>query len=166
MCRSEGIFEGTPGWGTARKSRWSATGTYRFPTLVLLAALSATGLAASPQVGLEGTRWVLAGWSVSSISPAEFEITAEFRGNRISGRSAVNHYSGTVELDEDGKFEVGAVAVTRMAGPEPAMQAEEAYLRLLEEVRRYRWSGEKLVLVDRDDNILLEFRLADAEPFP
>ena len=73
---------------------------------------------------LEGTPWKLAAWSVSSLDPAGFEITADFADGRIGGRSAVNSYGGDCSASTDGSFSVGPVAMTEMAGEPDAMRAE------------------------------------------
>jgi heat shock protein HslJ len=47
---------------------------------------------------LNKTRWKLTEWTLSSLNPADFMITAEFADGRISGKSGVNSYSGTCKL--------------------------------------------------------------------
>ena len=52
---------------------------------------------------------------------------------------------------------MGPLAATRMAGPEPAMRAESAYLTLLGEARSYRLTDSQLVLFDSKGNESLIF---------
>jgi heat shock protein HslJ len=105
---------------------------------LLIGVSLAIGAGCASTSALEGTHWKLVAWSLSSTPPGEFAIDAHFEAGRMSGRSAVNQYSGPYRLGPGREFSAGPFAGTRMAGPEPAMRAESAYLSLLEEVRRLR----------------------------
>ncbi len=107
---------------------------------------------------MDGTTWKLSGWTLDSLDPAAFTITATFSGGRISGKSAVNNYSGSFTAGSDGAFAVGQIASTKMAGPEPAMRAETAYFTLLEGARSYAVAGETLTLFDANGNESLIFK--------
>lgn len=109
------------------------------------------------KAALDGTSWRLTAWSVSSIDPADFTITAVFEDGRMGGTAAVNTYGASYEADGDGSLAIGAVTATEMAGPEPAMQAEATYFELLRRVRAYRLAGEELTLLDGDGNEVLIF---------
>ena len=109
---------------------------------------------ASP-AALEGSPWKLAAWSVSSLDPADFEITADFADGRISGRSAVNSYGGDCSASADGSFSVGPVAMTEMAGEPAAMQAESLYHALLAQSRHWRIAGSQLVLSAGSQDLLV-----------
>jgi heat shock protein HslJ len=109
------------------------------------------------QPSLSGTAWQLTGWSVSSLDPADFTITADFAGDQVGGQSAVNSYSGPYESDTDGSFSTGQLASTQMAGPEPAMRAETLYFELLEQAAQYSVAGQTLTLSDANGNELLIF---------
>jgi predicted secreted protein len=106
---------------------------------------------------LDGTAWRLAGWSVSSLNPADFEITASFKEGRISGKAAVNSYSGPYTIGANGSLAVGMIMRTLMAGSGPAMQAEGLYFQLLAQARVYRLTGGGLTLLDANGNELLIF---------
>ena len=125
----------------------------------LLILVTVMGLAACTSIAdpLQGTRWKLSGWTVSSIDPASLGITAGFAEGTIAGRSAVNRYSGPYTTGSGRSFSVGPLAATRMAGPEPAMRAESAYLTLLGEARSYRLTDSQLVLFDSKGNESLIF---------
>ncbi|MFO1531281.1 MAG: META domain-containing protein [Kiritimatiellia bacterium] len=105
---------------------------------------------------LDGTAWRLDGWSASSLHPADFTITASFSDGIVGGTSAVNHYSGPFTA-KGGVFFAGPLAVTEMAGPEPAMRAEQIYLNLLGAARKYDLTAENLLLRDAGGNELLRF---------
>ena len=109
---------------------------------------------------LEGTQWKLVGWSISSINPADVTITAKFAGGRISGSGGVNSYSGPCRFGPGDALSVGPIAATEMAGPEPAMRAEAAYLRLLGQIRSYSMADGKLTLYDDDEDEFLIFEAA------
>ena len=123
--------------------------------------LSCLALAAcsSGSGALDGTTWNLSGWTLSSLNPADFTITAKFADGKISGRSAVNSYSGSYTAGSNGSFSVGQIASTEMGGPEPAMRAEGAYLTLLQQARSYSRAGRTLTLFDANGNESLIFEL-------
>ena len=117
--------------------------------------------AASPAAGsLDGTQWLLSGWSVSSLDPADFTITAAFAEGQISGNSGVNSYSGPYTSGPGDAFSTGPLASTMMAGPEPAMRAESAYAKLLSEAVSYLVTPETLLLYDAGGNESLVFNAA------
>jgi heat shock protein HslJ len=107
--------------------------------------------------GLNGTKWKLSGWTLNSLDPSAFTITAAFSDGQISGKSAVNTYSGPYTASSDGAFSVGQLATTLMAGPEPAMRAEHAYVTLLQQARSYSLKGQTLTLFDENGNESLIF---------
>jgi heat shock protein HslJ len=124
--------------------------------LVALSVLLLAGCARGPSA-LEGTQWRLTGWTLSSLNPRDFEITAEFVDGKISGHSGVNSYGGPYTLGSRQSFEVGSIASTEMAGPEPAMRAEGAYFALLGQARSYRMEAGRLTLFDAGGNESLIF---------
>ncbi|MDF1542858.1 MAG: META domain-containing protein [Anaerosomatales bacterium] len=141
--------------------------TYDYTTLAralsALAALTLT-LAVVPgctllgdRTPLDDTSWRLVGWSVSSIDPGAFTITAQFDNGDIGGTSAVNSYGGEYRTGPGNDFSVGEIAQTLMAGPEEDMQAEAVYHDLLRAAASYRLNGTTLTLFDADGNESLVF---------
>jgi heat shock protein HslJ len=126
---------------------------------VSLAALAGCSHAASSPKSnaLDGTNWKLTGWTVSSLNPADFTITADFAHGQISGTSAVNSYSGPYKLGPGDAFSLGPIASTEMAGPEPAMRAESAYQKLLAGAKSYKLASGTLTLYDAGGNPSLIF---------
>ena len=110
---------------------------------------------------LDGTEWKLVGWSLNSLDPADFTITAKFTKADISGSSGVNSYSGPYKLGNGGAFTVGPTAGTLMAGPDLAMRAEGAYLTLLGQASSYKLVDGKLMLYDKYGNESLIFEVAN-----
>ncbi len=121
---------------------------------VSLMALAGCARAGSP---LDGTRWRLTEWTLSSLNPADFTITMQFAGGQISGGSGVNTYGGPYRLGPAAAFSAGPLAATQMAGPEPAMRAESAFLTLLGQARSYKVAAGKLTLYDEGGNESLIF---------
>lgn len=122
---------------------------------VVLGTLASTLLACGSGGGtpdLEGTSWRLTEWSVSSLDPKDFTITAAFADGSISGKAAVNSYNGPYAVGPDDAFSVGAVSSTKMAGPEPDMRAESAYFELLAQARSVAVDGDTLTLFDDGGN--------------
>ncbi len=106
---------------------------------------------------LEGTKWKLLTWSVSSSSPSPFTITADFSLSQISGTSAVNWYGGSYTANTDGHFSVSDLSYTKMAGSEEAMRAEMIYFELLRQARKFSKSGTTLTLMNESNQGLLIF---------
>ena len=115
------------------------------------------GCSAAPSANpadLEGVEWSLTGSSVSSVDLATVGITANFDGKVMSGFSGVNQYSGGYTAGTDGSFKAGQIAGTLMAGPEPRMKAESAYLKLLEGCDSFAVADGVLTLSTGDNETL------------
>ncbi|MFA4965046.1 MAG: META domain-containing protein [Thermoleophilia bacterium] len=135
----------------------------RSPGRLLAVALAAAMLslvgcgwfAGGPQ--LDGTSWRLTGWSAGSLDPAAYPIGAQFADGRIGGQAPVNSYGGSYKASADGRFTTKDIVMTMMAGPEPAMRAEEAYFALLGKARGYALDRDRLALLDAGGHELLVF---------
>lgn len=125
--------------------------------LILAAALA--GCAHTPTAALDDTRWTLAGWSISSQQAEDSGITAAFSNGKITGHSGVNTYGGTYATTAAGAFSVASLSMTEMAGPEPLMRAEGAYMTLLGQAASYGTRDGRLTLYDRGGNESLVFEL-------
>ena len=108
------------------------------------------GGAQAEPVSLDGTDWSLVRWRETALDPADFTITASFAGGTIGGTSAVNTYSGSYTTGPVNEFSVGDLATTMMAGPEPDMEAEAAYTRLLEDAASFHATETTLTLFGSD----------------
>lgn len=106
---------------------------------------------------LDGTRWRLTEWTLSSLNPADFMITMGFADGQVSGESGVNTYSGVYSSGPGDAFSVGQIAATKIGGPEPAMRAESAYLTLLGQAGSFTLSDGRLTLYDGGGNESLLF---------
>jgi len=125
--------------------------------VLITVALCATGGCSGPRVSLDGTQWKLTEWTLSSLNPADFAITATFAEGRISGNSGVDSYGGPYTLGPDDAFSTGSITSTAMAGPEDAMRAEGAYLTLLGQAKSYKMADDVLTLYDEGGNESLIF---------
>ena len=112
-------------------------------------------------VTLDGGEWRLVRWRESGIDPMDFTITAAFADGQISGNSGVNTYGGSYAAGPGDEFSVGELASTMMAGPEPDMAAEAAYLRLLQDAAAFNLSGTTLTLFGSDGAESLVFSTAE-----
>lgn len=98
--------------------------------LVLLLILAAACTAAPDTAAdpLAGTSWVLAGFgapeSLEGTVPGT-EITAEFEGGQVSGRSGCNYYGGAYTVSGE-SLQVGEVASTAMLCAGEVVMAQEA----------------------------------------
>jgi len=128
--------------------------------LAVVLALGAVGCSASGR-SLEGTSWRLTGWTLSSLNPSEFAITARFSDGTISGNGGVNSYNGPVRLGPGDAFSAGPLGQTTAAGPESSMRAEAAYTTLLGQARSFKVVGEQLTLYDEGGNESLIFEATD-----
>ncbi len=112
---------------------------------------------------LDGTDWSLVRWRETGVDPADFTITASFADGSISGTSAVNTYSGSYTTGGVNDFSVGQIASTMMAGPESDMEAEAAYLGLLEDAASFHATETTLTLFGSDGAESLIFTAGAAE---
>ena len=123
----------------------------------LALALAVTGCTQSAKqdpAALEGVQWTLQSSSEAAADPSRFDIIAEFDGKQLAGFSGVNSYSGPYTAGADGSFSAGPLASTMMAGPQAAMDAESAYLKLLEAAKKYEVADGKLTLTTDDGKSL------------
>lgn len=113
------------------------------------------GAAAGPQggPGLVAS-WSLAAAAVDSSQLSNFGITIAFTDTAASGFAGVNQYTTTFTSGPDGDLDLGAIAATRMAGPDDAMKAEQAYLAVLDTVTGYTVSGDELELYAGEQEVL------------
>jgi heat shock protein HslJ len=137
--------------------RWHVIAGFLVLAVALGVTVGCSSLGADP---LNGTQWRLTGWSVSSMDPASVTITMKFADGQVSGNSGVNSYGGPYTAGPGGSLTLGALAMTEMAGPEPAMRAESAYQTLLAQVGSFKLADGKLTLFDKGGNESLIFEPA------
>jgi heat shock protein HslJ len=96
--------------------------------------------------GFVGPEWKLTASAVDSMDLSTFGITITFTDTDVSGSSGVNTYAGTFTSSPEGDMDFGPLASTKMAGPEPAMKAEQAYLAALDTIDGYSVTDTELDL--------------------
>lgn len=123
--------------------------------LFALAAAGSLAGCASAGAELEGTSWTLTGWSMSSLEPSGYGITALFADGQVGGHGGVNSYGATYETGSGGSLKLDEITSTLMAGPEDANRAEQGYFGLLAQVRSYKLTDGTLTLFGEGENELL-----------
>jgi heat shock protein HslJ len=112
--------------------------------------------------------WVLAGmpavaadlagseWRPTTIGQAAWtggEAFVRFEGEgRLTGHAGCNGFFGTYRVDE-GTLEIGPLASTRKACPEPVMTAETHLMHALESARGFVRDGTSLTLTGQDGEL-------------
>lgn len=131
----------------------------------LLVVGCSAGATAADTAALQANEWSLAGSSIDSADVAAVGITLNFDDKQYSGFSGVNQYSGAYTATTDGGIEFGPAAGTLMAGPEPLMKVESAYLKLLEGCDAFKIEKGTLTLTTGGVDTLV-FEVAKAAALP
>lgn len=118
-------------------------------------AASAAAPAPTGGEGLAPASWNLVGAPGVTPDPTSFKITLELTQTDAAGFSGVNRYMGTFTSDPSGTLDFGPMASTMMAGPQDAMDAEQAYLAALDTVTGYAVNGAELNLFNGDQLLLV-----------
>lgn len=96
---------------------------------------------------LDGTEWVLTQLKQDELLKELAEVTMDFADGQVSGKSACNRYSASVEQgDTAGALKIGPVMGTRMACSGDLMELEQQYLEALSQVVGFSFQAGKLVL--------------------
>lgn len=84
----------------------------------------------------------------NALNDAEITLGFSAKSDRFFG-GVVNRYFGTYKVDGD-KIEFSPAGTTMMMGPEPLMEAEQAYLSSLPQIKTFSLDGKKLILKAAD----------------
>ena len=96
---------------------------------------------------LNGSEWLLTRINNGQPLAGDTEVTLSFDAGRISGKSACNRYSASIEEGENpGDILIGPTMGTRMACPDHLMEMESLYLASLAQVTRFSFNSGSLVL--------------------
>jgi len=78
---------------------------------------------------------------------------------KIAGNASVNRFAGIYRFDVNGRLEWprAGFSLTRMAGPQPLMAQERAFLDSLRRTTQYRADGQQLVLESQSGATVLMF---------
>lgn len=86
---------------------------------------------------LAGTRWRLTRLDAATPVPAASAVELRLEGARISGSTGCNAFHAEVLGGERDALELGPLATTRRACPEPAMRLEQRVLEALDRANRF-----------------------------
>lgn len=101
---------------------------------------------------LDGTEWDLEQMKQDEAMPPDAEVTLLFAEGMVSGKSACNRYSASVEQgDSPAALKIGPAMGTRMACAEGLMELEQRYLAALSQVTGFSFQAGKLVLTRHND---------------
>ena len=122
----------------------------------LVDAGSTVAPVADVHVQLAYTEWMLVelGGTPVEVEPDERlpHLVLDLEEAHVSGSGGVNRFTGTFALSEV-ELRFGPLATTRMAGPEPAMQRERAFLDALGRVTSYSLDGRMLTFLAADQAV-------------
>jgi heat shock protein HslJ len=91
----------------------------------------------------------------AGIPRGDFRITLLLEDGTAGGVAACNSYGGSFTAD-DGFIQFGLMSQTEMACPEPAMSAEQIFLRGLSAVDSYTVADDRLTLTGTDVTLVFE----------
>jgi len=117
----------------------------------------------SASAASRGIEWRLVKWVANGAERpiiADSAVTIAFDpSGKIAGNASVNRFSGTYRFGVDGRLEWprAGFALTRMAGPQPLMEQERAFLESLRRTTQYRADGQQLVLESQSGATVLTF---------
>jgi heat shock protein HslJ len=128
--------------------------TYKRIMLVLLVIAAAAGIVACTvsknEAKLEGVRWVLQSYGTSgnmTAAAADNPAWIEFKSadKTVSGNAGVNGFGGKYKIDGN-KLTIDSLMQTLMAGPEPLMKQETAFMKILAATQSFNIEGQKLTM--------------------
>lgn len=127
----------------------------------LVSSDAGTPSAAAP---IEGPTWrltALRGLRSKALKAGDEPVTARFQDGRVSGFSGCNRFFGGYSLEGD-RIEIGQMAGSMMACPEPSMNLEHAVISALAGTFRYAVAGKTLTLLAESEPVLT----FEAQPEP
>ena len=112
----------------------------------ILAGFMGLSQAAAAQASLDGTQWVLTGWSSPDaiVTVDNQPITLEFKDGQVFGFAGCNRYFGPAMVNGSSITIGPDLAMTGMASLEPT--SEEAYIGFLTSADRWALDGSQLTL--------------------
>ncbi|MFC2122250.1 META domain-containing protein [Bacteroidota bacterium] len=132
----------------------------RFSAIMLLLS-SIIGLAACGSgASIEDTIWKLESYGEKGnlqTAIQDTEITIEFKSaeSKIAGSGGCNRYFGGYEIIKNELTIIPPIGSTMMACPEPIMDQEQEYFKLLETTETYQIQNGKLTISGSGNKILV-----------
>jgi len=121
-------------------------------TILLLLLASVVGLTAcGTGASIEDTIWILESYGEKGnlqTALEDTEITIEFKNadSKFGGSGGCNRYFGGYEINKNELIIRPPIGSTMMACPEPIMDQEQAYLKLLETTETFQIQNGKLTI--------------------
>lgn len=132
-------------------------------SLAALAALAVCLTACASHGTADPATALAKDWRVTRLEANEVEAEAglrlRFEDHKLSGHSGVNAFHGPAELASDGTFESGPFAMTRRAGPPPAMERESLFMVVLERADHWEVEGGVMRLLNGESVMLVAERV-------
>jgi heat shock protein HslJ len=101
---------------------------------------------------LNGTSWILLEFDPDNPVLSDSEMTISFQDAQISGSGGCNSYTSSFTLGKDNPFviNIGPIAATKKACPDPILNQENDYFTALENVSLWGYRYGQLVLAYSD----------------
>ena len=131
----------------------------KIPAIILL-LISIIGLAVCGSgASIEDTIWKLESYGEKGNLQTviqDTEITIEFKSaeGKIAGSGGCNNYFGGYEINKNELIIIPPIGSTMMACPEPIMDQEQEYFKLLETTETYQIENDKLTISCSGNKIL------------
>jgi heat shock protein HslJ len=114
---------------------------------------------------LAGTSWRLTRLDAATPVPADAGIELRFEGSRVVGTGGCNQFHADVLSGERDAVEIGPIAATRRACPEPLRQREQRFLAALGRATRIGfWFGRLEIQYDTQERRTGRLRFALVAP--
>jgi hypothetical protein len=115
--------------------------------------------------GLSGTRWRLTRLDAATPVPADAGIELRVDGERLVGSAGCNAFRADVLSGERDAVEIGPIATTRRACPEPVLRREQRFLAALGRATRIGfWYGRLEIQYDTPERRTGRLRFAPLAP--
>ncbi|HYN65752.1 MAG TPA: META domain-containing protein [Ornithinibacter sp.] len=95
-----------------------------------------------------------------SAADAAVPTTLSMNNGEATGNAGVNTFNGSYDAPSDGVLTFGPLATTMMAGPDNAMQQEQAFLKALADTKKFTTEDGALVLMDDGETKLAVLKAA------
>ncbi len=119
------------------------------------AELGGGGSSGAPLGALAGSSWTMLNETRSATPP-----TIAFETDRASGYAGCNRWFASANA-RDQAIDFGDIGTTRMMCAPPSMEAERAFVTVLNDTRGFRIENSELVLYDIGGADLARFRRTD-----
>lgn len=132
----------------------------KIPAIILLLSSIIVLAACGSGVSIEDTIWELESYGEKgNLQPViqDTEITIEFKSeeSKIAGSGGCNSYFGGYEINKNELTIIPPIGSTMMACPEPIMDQEQEYFKLLETAETFQIQNGKLNISCSGNKILV-----------